>query len=96
MSIATQFPATLDSERLDNLIAKLKTGADDDAGVLLIEHLQTARVYLHGVMPAECTANLTMALRAARGLHDATLRREAKEEISAILERLKQPRYEPR
>lgn len=90
MATTAQFPSKLDSERLDSLIAKLKTGADDDACLLLIEHLQTAHVYLHGVMPAECVANLAMALRAARALPDATLRREAKVQIASMLERVNQ------
>jgi hypothetical protein len=94
MTTTAQFPSQLDSARLDDLIAKLKADPGDDARLLLIEHLQTAHVYLRGAMPAECAANLAMALRAARGLSDPALRLEAKQEIASLLERLCQSRYD--
>lgn len=78
----TLTPSQAESNRLDELIQKLKNSGLGGEHDLLVEHLQTAHAYLLGSMPEECEHNLHLALHAAEALPDAALRQEIRDTIA--------------
>ena len=75
--------ADVDLARLDSLISELDHVGDNE---LLLEHLQSARTYLLGAMPAECALSLDFAGAAAQEVRDASLRNRIQEEIKSLMD----------
>ena len=67
--------------KLDYLIMQLRYGQDD----LLLEHLQSARIYLLGAMPEEYEFSLHRAKETAGGLTDLSLKRLVLLELTGLL-----------
>ncbi len=66
--------------RLDRLLKEL--GSETEAQCeLLREHLESARVYLVGLMPAEYALNLQMAGEALNSISDPDLRARVRDFI---------------
>ena len=64
--------------RIEELIRDL-VGEDDTAKGLIREHLEAARFYLHGAMPAEYLFNLELAEGLLSELHDQELQHRIRE-----------------
>lgn len=75
------------AKELDDLIALFVRSPEDQAR-LVLEHLQSARVYLLGSMPWEYEASLAAAKDSVVGLNDQTLRGRAAKDIEDLLEHL--------
>ena len=71
--------------RLDYLIVEV-TPLRDSQNDLLLEHLQSARVYLLGAMPDEYEFSLGAAKETAAWLTDPTLQSLVTREVTALLE----------
>ena len=67
-----------DLARLEELIRDL-VGADDTQKGLIREHLEAARFYLHGAMPAEYLFNLELAEGLLSELGDNDLQHRIRE-----------------
>jgi hypothetical protein len=73
--------------RLDRLIAEVKhfpAGQSD----LLLEHLQSARIYLLGAMPHEYEFSLLAAKQTGVTLTDAALRSHVAQELGVLLDQM--------
>jgi len=73
-------PSTL--ARIEELISDL-VGGDETARGLIREHLEAARFYLHGAMPAEYLFNLELAEGLLSELDDKDLQQRIREFVSS-------------
>src|SRR5438552_18744476 len=73
--------------RLDHLIAEIAHVRDRQAD-LLLEHLQSARVYLLGAMPDEYEFSLVAAKDLAAELTDADMQKLVMQEVTGLLDQM--------
>jgi len=73
--------------RLDHLISEVKHSQRSKTD-LILEHLQSARIYLLGAMPDEYEFSLQEARRLAPQATDAALRKAVEQEVGVLLEQM--------
>ena len=72
-----------DSRRLDELLAALRDAKESHCDMLR-EHLESARSYLIGAMPAECLFSLRLANETLHCVTNEDLRHRAAELIKSL------------
>ncbi len=72
-----------DSTRLDELLAELRDAKESHCDMLR-EHLESARSYLIGAMPAECLLSLRLANETLDCVSNEDLRHRAAELIKSL------------
>src|SRR5579862_2268786 len=85
---ALTIPLTqVDLARLDRLLAEI-TCFHDPQTDLLVEHLQSARIYLLGAMPDEYEFGLIAAKNSAAELSNISLKKAVVQEVGFLLDHL--------
>ena len=80
--------------RLDHLIGEIKHAHSTQMD-LLLEHLQSARIYLLGAMPDEYEFNLREARQLVRQVRASAFQKAVEQEVGVLLEQLPIPSPQP-
>jgi hypothetical protein len=82
----TSASGTVDTSKIDELLARLAAGPQCGETTLVEEHVQGARTYLLGAMTEEYKMNLQLASHAAAAIPDESLRGDAERALSGLIE----------